>query len=277
VAATGFFVSRPAETVKDWVHTYVVTARHVIDQIAAMGSAVFLRINTAGGARWFECTSRWLPHHNDDVDVAITRFDATGCDYRTVSTSMFIRDQHQSTGFDILSTDFGLGDEVLITGLFFQHMGTTRNHPLVRVGTVAALRKEPLLTQVRPKDHPRPNALVDAYLVETRSQSRLSGSPAFIYETRRPNTRYTIFPDRAYSPKTQRPIHLLGLVQGHYYEAFPSEQGEPSSIVELLNVGISVVIPSERIMDVLTQDDVLSADRIEERALLESGAKPASD
>ena len=36
------------------------------------------------------------------------------------------------------------GDEVVITGMFFSHIGQQRNIPIVRIGNIAAMPQEPV-------------------------------------------------------------------------------------------------------------------------------------
>jgi hypothetical protein len=65
-----------------------------------------------------------------------------------------------------------LGDELVFAGLFHPHEGKERNIPLVRIGNVAALRGESVLS--------RDGRPMDLYLVESHSIGGLSGAPVFI-------------------------------------------------------------------------------------------------
>jgi len=66
--------------------------------------------------------------------------------------------------------EHGVGDEVVTVGLYTSHYGVDKNIPVVRVGNIAALPDEPVLTS---------SGYVRAYLIETRSIAGLSGSPVF--------------------------------------------------------------------------------------------------
>jgi hypothetical protein len=73
---------------------------------------------------------------------------------------------------DILKQhDVGLGEKVIISGLFQHHFGIKKNIPIVGVGNLAAFDDEKIVT--------RPFGEIDAYLVEARSIGGLSGSRHF--------------------------------------------------------------------------------------------------
>ena len=84
---------------------------------------------------------------------------------------------------------------------------------------------EPVATAVGP---------MNAYLIDTRSIRGLSGAPVFVVL----GTTRTVsgLPNRQF----QR-FFLLGLVHGHFHLA-----------EEELNLGIQIVVPVERVVDVVT-------------------------
>src|SRR5260370_20532817 len=101
----------------------------------------------------------------------------------------------------------GIGDEVVIPGLFLSHLGTLQNQPIARTGNGAAMRGGPVPTSRGP---------MDAYLVEMRSVGGISGSPVLTHMAIRPKVmlpKSDQFAKIERSPKTH---YLLGLVQGHY-------------------------------------------------------------
>ncbi len=67
----------------------------------------------------------------------------------------------------------GVGDEVVMIGRFVAHDGRVRNAALARFGNIAMMPGEPVTDGRGMK--------VEAFLVEMRSLSGFSGSPAFIY------------------------------------------------------------------------------------------------
>jgi hypothetical protein len=115
----------------------------------------------------------------------------------------------------IRDEQIGPGDEVFATGLFVRLVGRERNLPIVRTGNIAMMPSEPVPTGLGP---------MDAYLIEARSLGGLSGSPAFVHRV--------------------RSFHFLGLMHGHW--DVPDRQGA-------VNMGIAIVVPARKILEVLEQ------------------------
>lgn len=252
VAGTGFLVSRPSVRFPQLRSAYIVTARHVIEEL--QGSDVFVWLNRKDDRQIVQAEP-WIMHDDEDVDVAVCPFDISEeFDHRCIPWNSFLVDRGdpEYARYGNMPPRYTIGDDVMITGLFFQHPGRARNIPIIRVGNLATLREEPVYTQVG--IHPKRYAYIDAYLVENRSQSGLSGSPAFLYETRHANTGILFQPDRLYSPKENRPIHFLGMIQGYFEGLVPIVR--KSSKEDQVNVGISVVIPAQRIIEVFRKTDI---------------------
>ncbi len=134
---TGFIVSVPS-SVAGREYRYVVTARHVVDQLL-LGDWV-MRLNTASGQAVSIQSDKdhkwWLhPTEKDAVDVAVTPFPMIDgpIDATAVPASMFLDDKR------IAEIGIGPGDEVFITGLFSKMTKHARNLPIVRVGNVALI------------------------------------------------------------------------------------------------------------------------------------------
>lgn len=70
----------------------------------------------------------------------------------------------------------GPGDELFLPGLFSPHKEESRNIPIIRTGTIAAMNEEPVPVELPGKI----KVLMDAYLAECRSIGGLSGSPVFV-------------------------------------------------------------------------------------------------
>lgn len=87
---------------------------------------------------------------------------------------------------------------------------------------------------------------IDAYLVEARSIGGLSGSPVFVMLG--PHSRVdgnACFVNRA-------TIGLLGLMHGHFDLPEPLEDAVRDDFSqESVNVGIAIVVPAERIRELL--------------------------
>ncbi|MFC2013823.1 hypothetical protein ACFLU8_02955 [Chloroflexota bacterium] len=167
LAGTAFFVSVPmGELCGSFV--YLTTARHVIDGIRknSVDQKVCVRINIRDTTSQSAETdvSNWIFHSSGkSVDVAILPWapPIDRVDYLSIPISM------AATGEIIGQKGIGAGDEVFLTGLFASHFGQKRNLPIIRIGNIALMPEEPIVTKEL--------GLIDAYLVEARSHfSRLN-------------------------------------------------------------------------------------------------------
>jgi hypothetical protein len=142
-----------------------------------------------------------------------------------------------------------LGDDVFTTGMFYQHLGTYRNAPIIRSGHVAALPNEPIAVDLGPPGKTR-EALVESYLVELHSQQGLSGSPVFVVEARDRNVMNIIRGQITwYTPRSKQPIYLLGLVTHHFGKEGKGVREKLGEDSAELNFGIAVVAPHYKIAE----------------------------
>jgi len=236
LAGTGFFVS---VTSPDGLggFVYLVSARHVIEAVHA-GSTdagkLYVRLNTrAGGVELVEAPmAAWVFHHDDSVDVAVFPWapDREVFEYRAVGRMMLATDK------TLEEHSIGVGDEVFFPGLFVNHIGQKRNLPLVRVGNIAAMPEEPV----------RGTAFGDmeAYLIEARSVGGLSGSPVFAHLILGRGGNINLGAPRFF---------LLGLMHGHFNSGLThlDDVEVDAPTVDRVNMGIALVVPSQRIIDVL--------------------------
>lgn len=266
-----FFVARESKAglMKGRMCSFAVTAKHVIDGIAQdHHNSVLIRLNTKLGAYWYQTpTKDWLTHPADStIDVSVLRNvtlkpDAFDHQFFPLSGSIGPTDK-KGPGHRL-----GIGDELFLTGLFYQHAGNKRNIPIIRVGHLAAMNEEPVTASLG-KDYYRD---IDAYLIEGRSIGGLSGSPVFVYYE-----DYVREGGRMLGEDPQ--IYLMGMMQGHYDEkGRKKDQATADDITrERVNMGIGIVVPITRVREVIDQPDIAELERQEEtRALSESG--PVAD
>jgi hypothetical protein len=184
---------------------HLVTAQHVAKAIepdeaviamnAKDGAPLFLRTGTQ---KWF-----YHPTERDSVDVAAMPFGSARFheyDIEWIPEEIFVTDK-RITEFDI-----GLGDEIVIVGLFTQFSGSTVLTPIVRTGNIAMMPKDKLPI--------RGFGETDAYLAEGRSIGGLSGSPVFVRNTVKMPVQTTegkITPISGLGG-----FHILGLIHGHW-------------------------------------------------------------
>jgi hypothetical protein len=241
---TTFFVGWPSK-VPGKQYTYLVTAKHVIDGIRTHGidGKLHIRANLRAGGFGTVATPEqdWRgpdPSEPEYIDIAVLVWVPNAeIDYAIAPRSMFVSDEIRE-GLD-------LGDDLFMTGLFVNHFGSQRNIPIVRVGNLAGMPEEPVQTDQGP---------MEAYLAETRSLGGLSGSPTFVMfggQRQRRGGGTVIMAGIQF--------HLLGVMRGHWDAAIET----PADTVldradrrERVNMGIAVVIPSEKIVKVIDQDDL---------------------
>lgn len=221
-------------------YTHAVTAKHVADRFE--GKNFRLGVNFKDGqAGWFESYMRWWYHPTeaDTVDVAVTPFVASErMDVECISEKIF------TTNDRIQRYGIGVGDEINVVGLFTKFYGSTKHIPIVRTGNVAMMPTDKM---------PVNRGETDVYLVEGRSIGGLSGSPVFV--------RHTISMD-GIAPKTgefQRisgvsQLHLLGLIRGHWDL---HHGGGDLQQAEAVNMGIALVIPAQKILEVLYHPELV--------------------
>jgi hypothetical protein len=202
--------------------------------------SIFVRLNfKSGKAQWVGThISQWIVHPTDShADVAILAF----------STRIFDQVQEMTwplaaaaTLEDLRKRDIGVGEDLFFPGLFWRHFGREKNLPIVRTGTIAGMPLEPI--QYR-------DGYMDAYLVEARSIGGLSGSPVFVNLG---GTR-----SRGYNTTTLPPQWaLLGLIHGHYSDALAEDMTDGDRRVEMVNMGISIVVPVEKIGETLMHPEL---------------------
>jgi hypothetical protein len=244
-AGTAFFVTKQLEGFPDSDVVYIVTAKHVIEGIRQQGAPyVYLRMNTvAGGASLLRTDSaRWKSDPGDPfLDVAVLAWapPREDLDYRAIGESMLAVDQV------IQAQGIGVGDDAFLTGLFVNHFGKQRNIPIVRVGNIAAMPSEPVQTRIFGTE-----VAIDAYLLEARSIGGLSGSPVFVVTSGIRGNEIRVGPQ----------FFLLGLMHGHWDANLSAADAViPDGLRdEAVNMGIAIVIPVSKIMEVINHPDFLA-------------------
>ena len=234
---TAFFVSVPSESMEGKSYVYLVTAKHVA--IKLEGQTFMLRVNTKDGksALVVEEGTRWWYHATDkSVDVALIPFvPPEEFEYKSIPPHMFLLDE------TIRDKSIGTGDEVFITGLFAHLTGSARNLPIVRMGNIAMMPGETVPSNEFGD--------IEAYLIEARSIGGLSGSPAFVFKSGK--------------------YYLLGLMHGHW--DIPLQSKNDAMRVDedtygQVNMGIAIVIPAKKILEVLNQPQLIDARRAVDEA-----------
>ncbi|MCZ7627379.1 MAG: serine protease [Candidatus Methylomirabilis sp.] len=240
--ATVFFVCVPFE---EGAFIYAVTARHVIDS-ARPYDRFYVRVNTKDGA--FEDVetqaSGWFCHPTTDVAAIPVNLPQKNYDLLPLPCSMLL------TTEIVAKRKVGVGDDVIAVGLYSKYFGVTRNQPIVRFGHVALMPDEQIPLKLYPGESGQP-VLGDAYLLELQSWGGQSGSPVFVYyPADRELNRLKV---RGAGPE------LLGLIHGHHdLDKKVKFTGDfPGTAKVPLNAGIAILIPSQKINELLMGDELL--------------------
>lgn len=238
LVGTGFFIGEKyAEDSPEYLRWVdLVTARHVVEETRkrAPMSTLGMRVNVTN-ANTIDIdipNKAWLYHPTDEsVDAAIAHISSMrGLDIKSLPTEMVMSNEI------INKYGIGIGDEVCITGLFHSHYGLKRNLPILRTGNIAMMPLEPIKT---------PYGLTEAYLIELRSIGGLSGSPVFVHTT------------LLKEGKLQHTLSWMGLMHGHWDIDKDSIDTLDNIDNQQLNVGIGIVIPAYKIMEICRQEIVM--------------------
>lgn len=245
LCGTGFFVSMPIEGHSDRNFVYLVTAKHVIQNIQKVNcdGKVWIRINTRqGGFKYIPTLfADWKDHSDDSsVDAMVLQVGSQMdmYDFLTLPLNIMV------TKEVIENESIGVGDEIFLTGLFISHSGKKKNMPIVRVGNIAAMPEEAINVSNFGD--------IEAYLIEARSIGGLSGSPVFVHLA---SVRVK---DNQAEIREQR-FYWLGLMHGHWNLPINSEKPRADEVVEdfsskeAVNMGIAIVIPSIKIFEIINQ------------------------
>lgn len=156
---TGFLIACTSELHPPASYVYAVTARHVIRKAEHDGQGVYLCLNTKNGpAMRVKISSPWTFPDDEGCDLAVVplTLPVDQFDYKYVSDKML------ATESVISKHNIGVGDDLIISGLFANHAGKERILPIVRQGILAAMDDEPMADSAS-------GLTYRAYLAEVRS------------------------------------------------------------------------------------------------------------
>lgn len=260
---TAFLVGIELETsIGKRVFSYLVTAKHVIEKIdkESEDKITLIRFNSReGGFRKLEIhTKDWILHPQDaSIDVAIHPWTLS---YNELSHK-YIPATMAATKEIIAKESITVGDEIYYVGLFTQHPGRESNLPIVRQGTIALMPEEEIsVADFGP---------IEAFLIEARSIGGHSGSPVFVnlHSGRKVGKTTALGSGRHY---------WLGLMYGHYKRPEGISSSDSVHALEEMNMGIGIVVPAEKVLEVLNQPDLV-LERAQEVARINKNQLPMPD
>jgi len=224
---------------------YLITAHHVASKL---NQPFAIRFNDRAGQSHVQLSQqpqhKWWYHPTDSsVDAAVFPWGLRGRT-ATFPVSRFITE----VNLDLIG--IGIGDEVFIVGLFREWAGRAQVTPIVRHGHIAMMANELIPTRNYS------DALL--HLVEALSLGGLSGSPVIVRQTvgvsalRR--SRTTFDPEIGMALGD---MYLLGLVHGYY----PTNAEGATSGATKWHTGISMVVPSTKILEILNQPKLVEFEK----------------
>lgn len=257
---TAFFVATPGETNPKHQHVYLVTARHNLDKVEGLRGEFCLRVTMAvEGAKAdfirLPYKQAWLTPHSDGTDLAalpVREIEQGQCPMSMCALPADMWLTPQMT----LDALVGVGDDIVITGLFTQHYGEVRNLPMLRTGIIAGMPSEPLIDDETGEPY-------SAYIAEVRSIGGLSGSPVLV---KLGITRYAEL-GLMQPGEPSHGLYLLGVVRGHWDVKRRSTGDMTFDEQERreVNMGMALVTPVDELINLLERDDVEKDRRIVER------------
>lgn len=220
---TGFFVG--VEEGSDFLVSYVVTARHLVDG-GMMQGPIYLRFNTMDGpfADLEVPNDSWITHPTTDVAIANVILPVG-------INASFVPLNKINSDTDIDLYDVSEGTVINFVAFFSQYFGKDMILPILRSGIISLMPHEKMRIKVANDYYVESHA----YLADTISISGHSGSPVF-------------------SPVNLR---LIGVMQGHYeldqYSNYDSNNRP--QVKGGTTTGISIIIPGQAIRDLLEKPD----------------------
>lgn len=211
---------------------YLVTADHVAKRLKTPFAIRFNDKENESHIQQSQIPFSWWRHPTESVDAAVFPWGLRGR-FATFPVTRFLSEHN------LEATRIGIGDEVFIVGLFRKWAGRKKFSPVVRHGHVAMMADEPMPTENYGD--------CQIHLVEAFSLKGMSGSPVMVRQT----IPIPLAPRHENEPEnvlTLGNMYLLGLVHGYY---------RVDEVQQSWHSGISMVVPSTKILEILDQPKLL--------------------
>lgn len=243
---------------------FLATAAHVAEKLEDVD--FYIRANKTDGTvveEKHEPPHQWWYHptERNSVDAAVMLLslkEVQQLDIEPIPVTMFVGDETMA------SYNLGIGDEVFVAGLFKNAKGSSKNIPIIRIGNVAMIPGE----KISFPTEERPDQMLHANLLESRSIGGLSGSPVFIRETVRTyaglRARQGFNIEMAHGNPEELGLeavevagvgrfHFFGSIIGHWHVPI----GFSDFSQEAVNMGIAPMVPASKILEILGQSQLL--------------------
>ena len=248
---TAFIVGYPVPGKSDAVIPLIVTAKHVIGDRGKVIGRFSTKSKTGPASVLYDLTDLrrkgdvWV-HQDEGVDLIVFR------------TPHFEKTEYQPFPITLISSkktyseeDIKVTDRIIFPCLLVNFMGTARNYPVTRDGSIALIPDEPVPLEYEVGKR-RISTNQHLVLIDATSIPGASGSPVFLWPG--PRLKSNAFAIGGTQP------WLLGVMHG-FYPALPREIVgiETTKLVPGFseNSGIAIIFPSWRLLEIFQRDDLV--------------------
>lgn len=260
---TGFIVAHPFPGKEGAFIPLLVTAKHVVGE----QKRILARFTTQAGesTAFVQYDIEELKNNNDYWE-----HPDEGVDLVVFRSLHFSATKYEAFPIDLIATkntfeeiNIQQTDRVVFPSLLINFMGSSRNYPVFRDGTIALIPNEkvPMKYDVGKKEVVTEQEVI---LVDATSIQGASGSPIFLW----PGPRLS---GKSYQIGGTKP-YLLGIMHG-FYPAIPRETLKVETTKSLTmyaeNSGIAIIFPSWRLMEIIELESLKK--RVGQIADLEKG------
>lgn len=246
---TAFIVGFPVPGQADQIVPLIVTAKHVVGDRSKVIGRFTPKSSGAPVSVVYDLASLrrsgdvW-EHTDDGVDLLVFR------------TPHFEQAEYIAVPFSAIASrtryseeDIKATDRIIFPCLLVNFMGTARNYPVIRNGSIALIPDEPVPLQYKVGNR-QISTKQSVLLVDATSIPGASGSPVFLWPGPRLKANAFHLGGQAW---------LLGVMHG-FYPALPRELVgiETTRVVPGFseNSGIAIMFPSWRLLEILERPEV---------------------
>jgi hypothetical protein len=267
-AGTCFFVAKHDR--KQETFDFLVTAKHVIEEARRIGLQLHLRVNRRmakpgePGVRYFPLPDKWILHNDSAVDLAVLPWSTNEADvqFACLDIDGIVEQTQRLLQGKSLWPPLE-GTEVLYVAMTVQIHGLDRNYPILRTGRVALVAGERINGQY---------GLADYLVIDCQSFKGNSGAPVWASYDWEPSATEIGFAEKD-SIQPNKLAYLYGVLVGAWPEAqevYRTRRDGKTVIEEYHNLGISLVTPVQKIIDIIESKGVqkiMEKDKLDIEAL----------
>ena len=216
--------------VVNYVHMYVVTCKHVVEDFISAGYEIFIRLNSNENKSFgYVSINGWVFHEDESVDLAVAELDQKQIIDVNVRWGGVDFDIHAYTSQinEMLSTGFNPGDKAVIIGLFSNFSGGEENVPMWRKATIALVPNEDTMGVY---------GLTQQILIESLAYRGFSGSPVWVNLEVAPG---------------EIKHFLIGVVSAFVPEKEFDLETYPKTIEVVTNMGVTPVVPIVKLYEII--------------------------